>query len=1053
MAKAARSRAVKSARGRSSEPKEPASPNAADIYDELLAEAASSVTTQELDRPLKRRKVWKPRSAEVAATSPISNHSARESTPEGKARVQTVLTETEQSEEDDLEWEDVAFQNRTVDTSSEAEVGPVSEGITLNLEDNKPIKAKSKKRTLASSLDKVTKIQAHRAHFLSLLMHTYIRNAWCNDREAQQLVMKLVPSKVRSSLTPDPGASQFQRDRLFKEGLRDLKDIWKLNFSPSKQGIKQPSWSSYLQPSHFRLAPDTERLIDVKDFRNVAKALEGSQDTGMQLLCAVLRALGVEARLICSLQTFSLATSPKDMGLKDGEDSGGGIDGLSQHAGSNAENSSDTPLRTGMSESPAKKRRLGQPSLGSNFSQPPHKETRRRTYKTKFPVYWVEAFNSALQKWTPIDPFSTDTIGKPSKLEPPASQSLKGVRMAYVIAFEENGVAKDVTRRYASVYNAKTRKERIESTEGGGEWLKKAMRMFQLRGKNVTDRDQIEAAELAKKEAQEGMPRAIQDFKDHPVYALERHLRRNEVIHPKREVGKVGVTGKAAKLEPVYRRVDVKVARSADKWYRLGREVLSGEQPLKHLVPKKASQGPSVAEDIEIDADGDGAGTPLYAFFQTQLYTPPPCMRGRVPKNAFGNIDVYVPSMIPPGGKHIRDSEAFRAARLIEVDYADAVTGFEFKGRRGTAVTQGIVVAQEFAAAIYAVLESMEYAKEQSEEDARSLLALRMWKRFLVGLRIVQRVNEYEIEGEKGTSTRINDDEVDESNHADELMDQGGGGGFFPDGEEIAMPTAKQSSRRVIDESEAEEDLHHIADDQSDMSDEQREDFAVDNTDLSPNTDVLADGGGFCVEEDQGSDVFLRDTSPSSDTGHNSHTAPDTPMALTPSDRAEPLPKNREYQSHKSESSSKVVRSDIEPVGYDQSLDPNEKDGSGSSSPMSPVADLEMQLALAESMDLRVNGNELPRVSTNQSMDNELTHEQPGLRDAPSRLLDAPSLDSDANRSKEGKIDPVVSISSTKEDGSWDQTSEAASEGGDRDSLLSHDPEDEEAEPEWLAEL
>ena len=44
----------------------------------------------------------------------------------------------------------------------------------------------------------------------------------------------------------------------------------------------------------------------------------------------------------------------------------------------------------------------------------------------------------------------------------------------------------------------------------------------------------------------------------------------------------------------------------------------------------------------------------LYAEFQTQLYQAPPIVNGRVPRNAFGNLDVYVPSMVPKGGVHIQ---------------------------------------------------------------------------------------------------------------------------------------------------------------------------------------------------------------------------------------------------------------------------------------------------------------------------------------------------------------------------------------------------------------
>lgn len=90
--------------------------------------------------------------------------------------------------------------------------------------------------------------------------------------------------------------------------------------------------------------------------------------------------------------------------------------------------------------------------------------------------------------------------------------------------------------------------------------------------------DQIENSELVAKEAAEPMPKNVLDFKNHPYYALERHLKRNEVIHPKRQVGKVaaGRSGGMQVLEPVFRRQDVHVVKSGDSWYRLGREVQVG---------------------------------------------------------------------------------------------------------------------------------------------------------------------------------------------------------------------------------------------------------------------------------------------------------------------------------------------------------------------------------------------------------------------------------------------------------------------------------------------
>ena len=104
---------------------------------------------------------------------------------------------------------------------------------------------------------------------------------------------------------------------------------------------------------------------------------------------------------------------------------------------------------------------------------------KRRRPDSAYPVFWVEAFNPARQKWVPVDPLATRTVAKPSKLEPPASDHLND--MTYVLTVDERGAIRDVTRRYAKAYNAKTRKSRVESTRGGELWINKALRLFRAR--------------------------------------------------------------------------------------------------------------------------------------------------------------------------------------------------------------------------------------------------------------------------------------------------------------------------------------------------------------------------------------------------------------------------------------------------------------------------------------------------------------------------------------------------------------------------------------------
>ena len=58
---------------------------------------------------------------------------------------------------------------------------------------------------------------------------------------------------------------------------------------------------------------------------------------------------------------------------------------------------------------------------------------------------------------------------------------------------------------------------------------------------------------------------------------------------------------------------------------------------------------------------------------------PPPVQDGKVPRNGFGNCDIYVDSMIPKGGVHLPLKGSAKVAKKLGIDYADAVTGFEFK--------------------------------------------------------------------------------------------------------------------------------------------------------------------------------------------------------------------------------------------------------------------------------------------------------------------------------------------------------------------------------------
>jgi xeroderma pigmentosum group C-complementing protein len=87
---------------------------------------------------------------------------------------------------------------------------------------------------------------------------------------------------------------------------------------------------------------------------------------------------------------------------------------------------------------------------------------------------------------------------------------------------------------------------------------------------------------------------------------------------------------------------------------------------------------------------------------------------------------------------------------------------------------KGIIVAAEYGEAVEAVVEGFRDELAQEEEDRRSFAALRMWKRLLISLRIKERVDGYEVEGEEPDF--VPQDEDDSGMNSEEYIDDSGGG-------------------------------------------------------------------------------------------------------------------------------------------------------------------------------------------------------------------------------------------------------------------------------------
>ncbi|KAB8224066.1 hypothetical protein BDV33DRAFT_165804 [Aspergillus novoparasiticus] len=744
-----------------------------EVYREMLAEAeARHPGGLENDRPIKKRKVQGQSLASSAPAQTTKQEDQHTSKKQGNVnpQVQTVY-DSSSSDESEMEWEEVDILQAPAVPIQTAPASGENETMQITLDPHQDQKRKViRRRKPITAAEREMRLHVHKAHLLCLLSHAQLRNLWCNDEEIQGFLKQMLTKRVISLLNPSQEQPQYTRSTTFIDGLNQASDAFSKRFKVIKSGLKRAHWaddSLSLKQRVEDIMSDAEMFLSKDDFQKQAKTLQGSRDFGAQLFCALLRSVAVEARLVCSLQPLPFTGTTKQMTpTKSGRQ-------FIVMSSDDLDTSTDDLTKRGASPTPSRTRRLGRPQFKPS-TQPKSfvANSRPSIRESSYPVFWVEAFNEAMQKWVPVDPLVTKSLAKSFKFEPPSSDPYNC--MSYVIAFEEDASARDVTRRYSKAFNAKTRKLRVESTKNGERWWGRVMRFYEK--PFLEDRDEVEISELTAKIAAEPMPRNLQDFKDHPIYALERHLRRHETIFPKRVVGQVSVSKSGSRnqvLEPVYRRSDVHALRSANRWFRLGRDIKIGEQPLKR-VQSHRNRAMAVEEDA-----GDSeqyTETALYAYHQTELYRPPSVVQGKVPKNAFGNLDVYVPSMVPSGGVHIKHSDARHAAKLLGIDYADAVTGFDFKGRHGTAVIQGVVIAKEYEEALKEVLGCLEAQKLQAELEQKSAESLRLWKHFLLKLRIAERVQSYAVEGEEA-----DDEESIASSNNDHGNPEEAGGGFIPE--------------------------------------------------------------------------------------------------------------------------------------------------------------------------------------------------------------------------------------------------------------------------------
>jgi len=442
------------------------------------------------------------------------------------------------------------------------------------------------------------------------------------------------------------------------------------------------------------------------------------------------------------------------------------------------------------------------------------KATSRIDEDLTFPTYWTEVFSPASNSWIPVSVLVNPIIAtQPEHLsvfEPKGTAAEKSKQViCYVIAYSVDKTAKDVTVRYLKkhVWPGKTKQfrmplERVPIYNRHGkiirheeyDWFKRVLSPFERLAIARTTADDIEdqrdlvavQPDRKSKDGQDGGIETLQGYKTSSEFVLERFLRREEALAPGAQaVRHFRTKAKGEERdEPVYRRADVLACKTVETWHKEGRQVKAGERPLKR-VPYRAV---TLVRRREVEEAARQSGeTPLqglYAEHQTEWIVPDPIgADGVIPKNTFGNIDVYVPSMVPRGAVHIPLRGTAKLCKKLGIEFAEACTGFEFGKQRAVPVLTGVVVAEEHEDAVIDAWEEDQERQRVKDEAKREALVLGLWKKFYVGMVIRERVrreyHEVELGGEADGQATGNQLTEEQEGFVPSGDPDAGAGGFF----------------------------------------------------------------------------------------------------------------------------------------------------------------------------------------------------------------------------------------------------------------------------------
>lgn len=602
------------------------------------------------------------------------------------------------SDSESMDWDDV-------------HIGPQKEtqqptGVELTLESTP--QAIMPKKTGASKKQKQLRFHTHCMHVQYLLFHGAVRNMWCNQKSVQEIVYEHLPKNLRT-VVKKRGKKDSKDTEETLRLIRSLIELIQDKFVVSAPGLRKNGY----RPISSQL-PDDGEVVDLEKFKDTAKTLSGSRDMGAQMFVALCRAAGLDARLVFSLQPLGFRFNKGEESLLPKQP--------------------EKQYQTDTSDSEyehhrAKRRKKATKENENSDGEGGFLRTKeKKKYDTDLlqPVFWTEIWQEEESKWVAVDAMIHKTVlsidEEMKTLEPRPSDK---VVMAYVVAYESDCTARDVTVRYVKKWPGRTGSFRVlpyGTADDWIDWWADVIRPYERRYPYLRDLRERAALAPVEEAPSKDLPTTLSGFKASDYFVLPRHLLREETIRPDAKPVSGFLIGKGSKggEEDVYRRQDIEVGKTIIVWKKEGRQVKEGQQPIKRVKARMMTINRK--REHEVGGSNEPVMDLLFSRRQTELFIPPPIVDGKIPRGPYGNIDIFTKSMIPAGATHIPERGTVKVCKKLGVDYAEAVTGFEFSKKRAFPIVEGVVVASEHAEEVEKVFreDKTEQARKEREKKRQA---------------------------------------------------------------------------------------------------------------------------------------------------------------------------------------------------------------------------------------------------------------------------------------------------------------------------------------------